>query len=150
MTFLDALVTVLTATIGTLGFSLLFSVPRRRLFYATFSGTVSIVGYLVAGMFSDSELVCNLIGMVAAATYVEIMARVTRCPVTLYLIPSTVPLIPGGGLYYTMFYIVEGNVGLAAAKGKTIVVYTPDRVGTVSCMVHGSATYTANRQVEWK
>lgn len=42
------------------------------------------------------------------------------------------------------------EIGYAAAKGKTIVVYTPNSVGTVSCMVHGSATYTANGQVEWK
>lgn len=42
------------------------------------------------------------------------------------------------------------EIGYAAAKGKTIIVYVPDRVKTVSCMVHGSATYTANKQVEWK
>ena len=61
MNFLDALVTVLTATIGTLGFSLLFSVPRRRLIYATLGGTVSITAYLLAGLFLESELLCNFI-----------------------------------------------------------------------------------------
>ena len=122
MTFSQALITVFTATVGTLGFSLLFSVPRKRLVYATLSGTTSIVAYLVAGMFFESELICNLIGMVAATTYVEIMARVTKCPVTLYLIPSTVPLIPGGGLYYTMYYIVDGNIPLATEKAKATLL----------------------------
>lgn len=118
----QAVVPIVTASVGTLGFSMLFSVPWRHLATATLGGTVAIVMYLSAGLFTDSVFLCNLIAMVFATAYVETMARVKKCPVTLYLIPSVVPLVPGGGLYYTMYYMVDGNWDEVLARGKATLL----------------------------
>ena len=116
--FEQAMIPVLTASIGTLGFSMLFSVPWRHLIYSVLGGTVAIVMYLIAGLFTDDVFLMNLIAMMFATAYVEIMARVRKCPVTLYLIPSVVPLVPGSGLYYTMYHMVDGDWNEVIARGK--------------------------------
>ena len=37
----------------------------------------------------------------------EILARLIKAPVLLLLVPMLIPEIPGGDLYYTMYYLVQ-------------------------------------------
>ena len=37
------------------------------------------------------------------------MARVNRAPVTGFLLVGLLPLVPGGGIYYTMEYGISGD-----------------------------------------
>ncbi|HAZ20187.1 MAG TPA: threonine/serine exporter [Clostridiales bacterium] len=127
---LQAMIPFLTATLGTLGFALLFSVPKRHLAFAVLGGSMAILAYLGATLIWTDLFLCNMMAMMVSATYAEIMARVTKCPVTLYLIPSIVPLVPGGGLYYTMFYLVDGNKEAAMIMGeKTLLTALGISVG---------------------
>ncbi len=41
--------------------------------------------------------------------YAETAARVRKCPVTGYLLVALFPLVPGGGIYYTMEYCIQGE-----------------------------------------
>ena len=40
------------------------------------------------------------------------MARLRRCPVTSYLLVALFPLVPGGGIYYTMEHAMSGETSL--------------------------------------
>ena len=55
-------------------------------------------------------------GMLICAVDVEAwsegMARVRKCPVTSYLLVALFPLVPGGGIYYTMEHAVNGETEL--------------------------------------
>ena len=44
-----------------------------------------------------------------ATVYSELFARVCKTPTTSFLVPSIIPLIPGGLLYYTMQAAVGGD-----------------------------------------
>ena len=37
------------------------------------------------------------------------MARIRKCPVTGYLLVAIFPLVPGGGIYYTMEHAINGE-----------------------------------------
>ena len=37
------------------------------------------------------------------------MSRVRKCPVTGYLLVAFFPLVPGGGIYYTMEHAISGE-----------------------------------------
>ena len=41
------------------------------------------------------------VASVVLTIYAEILARVVKCPATLFLVTAAVPLIPGGSLYNT-------------------------------------------------
>ncbi len=117
------LLMILTAGIGTIGFSLLFSVPPKRLFYAVLGGMLSCSCYLAAGQISPDDLgfspvlLASISGGVACTCYAEVMARINKTPTTVFLIPAMIPLVPGGALYYTMAYLVQHDNDMAVSKG---------------------------------
>ena len=59
----------------------------------------------------------NFFASVIAAIYSEAMARSRKYPVTSYLVISSIPLLPGAGIYYTMSFGLEGNMQAALQKG---------------------------------
>lgn len=113
----QVIVTLVTAALATLGFSILFYVHPRRLTLATFGGVLTTAVYLLAGHFIGGELFPNLLAALAGAGFSEISARLTRVPVPVYMVPSVIPLVPGGGLYETMINFVAGNYEAAATAG---------------------------------
>jgi uncharacterized membrane protein YjjB (DUF3815 family) len=45
------------------------------------------------------------------------MARIIKAPVTIFLICSIIPLVPGSGMYYTMLECVKGSINNALNQG---------------------------------
>lgn len=113
----ETIITLITAALGTLGFSILFYVHPRRLLFATMGGILTCGVYLLAGHFIPGELLPNLLGAMVGAGFSEIMSRLTKVPVPIYMVPCVIPLVPGSGLYESMFNFVSGNYTTAAAAG---------------------------------
>ena len=44
-----------------------------------------------------------------AAIYAEVLAYIYKTPTAVFFLISVIPLVPGRGLYYTMFYAVSTN-----------------------------------------
>ena len=118
----DAVVSLITGALGTLGFSILFYVHPRRLFLATLGGVLTTAIYLLAGHFLGGELLPNLLGALVGAGFSEICARLTKVPVPVYMVPCVIPLVPGSALYATMFNFVSGNYSSAASAALTTLV----------------------------
>lgn len=102
------LVELLTACLGSLGFSLLFHIRGPKLFW-TALGSMLTWGVYLLGCNLPSLLVRAICAAGFAALYSEICARLLKSPATIFLIPSAVPLIPGGSLYYTMSSALQGD-----------------------------------------
>ncbi len=113
----NMLIQLLTATLATLGFAVIFYVHPRRLLPATLGGLLTCGIYLLAGYFLAGELLPNFLAAAAGAIYAEICARVTHVPVPVYILPAVIPLVPGSGLYNTMFNLVTGSYSAAASAG---------------------------------
>lgn len=105
----EAIVQLLMGTLSTLGFSILFYVHPRRLPLATLGGLLSCAVYLAAGYFLPGELIPNLLAALAGAGYSDFTARHTKVPVSVYLVPCLIPLVPGSALYETMTHMVGGE-----------------------------------------
>ena len=77
------------------------------------------------------------------------MARKHHSPVTVYLVISYIPLVPGGGAYYTMEYLVGGETRLAMETGiHTLFVAGAIAMGIVlvSSMTRILAAYERRRR----
>ncbi len=98
----DAIIQVVAALFGTLGFGVVFNVRGKRLFFATLGGMLAWALYLLLFSLLKNELLCYFIVSLAAAFYSEIMARVLRTPAISFCIISLIPLVPGGSLYYAI------------------------------------------------
>lgn len=67
------------------------------------------------------------VASVAAATVLAIVSAVLsiqlKAPSTMFLLPGIFPLVPGAGIYYAAYYMIQGDLFLAAAKGvETLLV----------------------------
>ena len=110
-------VKLITATISTFGFSILFFIHPRRLPVATLGGVLTCGVYLLAAHLLGGELIPNMLAALVGAGFSEVMARVTKAPVPVYMMPCIITLVPGSKLYATMFGIVTGDYAVASAEG---------------------------------
>ncbi|WP_346878568.1 threonine/serine exporter family protein [Clostridium sp. UBA7791] len=101
---------VIYAFIVSLGFGVLFNVRDKNLFFAALGGAVGWFFYSLTMNLSGSSILAMLIASISISIYAEIFSRVLKNPVTLFLVCSLIPLVPGSGMYYTVFEAVEGNV----------------------------------------
>ena len=107
---------ILAATIGTVAFSVLYSVPRA---YYPHCGFIGGAGWLVYCLLIPHSSAPE--ATFFAALLVVFLSRLSavweRCPVTIFLISGIFPLVPGGGVYWTAYYIVTDQMKLAAQTG---------------------------------
>ena len=110
----------ITAGIGcflaALGFGILFHIRGKNLVYAGISGAIGgIVYYFVLKMGYD-EVLAVYFASLLFALYSEVMARICQTPVTTFIVPGLIPLVPGGGMYEMMAFAVEGHADLLLEK----------------------------------
>lgn len=114
----EAILQIICAGLGSLGFALCFHVRPRHLLLATVGGNLSWLWYLLVFHVSRSVFLSALVAALGICLWSEIMARVRKAPANVFLIPGIVPLLPGGALYYTMSGIVNGDTAQVMLKGK--------------------------------
>ena len=107
---------LVAAFVGTVGFSALFGAPRRFYLYCGLAGMAGWAVYLLVAM-SHSVVGAAFFAALAVAAISHIMAKICRCPVTVFLICGIIPLVPGGGIFWTAYYIVTEQLRMAAATG---------------------------------
>lgn len=107
----EALTIVISGLAGACGFALLFRVRKSRILWATLGGGLVCIVYVVCLKYFRHEFFQNLFPALLGAIYSEVMARITKSPNTTYLACSIIPLVPGGRLYYTMYYFIVGEMG---------------------------------------
>ncbi len=90
------------------GFCLLFNIRGKKLFSAPMGGVVAWEVYLLTG-WTGNEILQFFLAAMALAAYSEVLARVQKAPVTVYLLTALLPLVPGGGIYYTMERCLKGD-----------------------------------------
>ncbi len=103
--------------IGCAGFSILFNIHGLGLLICCLGGMLSWSVYCFTMRSGISELTAYFFATAFAAVYSEMMARIRKFPTIAYLVVSIFPMIPGAGVYYTMNYIVQGEMSLVAEQG---------------------------------
>ena len=106
---LKYVIQIIAAGFGALGYSILFNIRRDKLAFAAFGGSLAWLIYTLLLQVTDNIFICNMLTAASATLYSEILARIKKAPTTCFLIPAVMPLIPGGGLYYTMSAVINGN-----------------------------------------
>lgn len=100
----------LFAFFAALGFGILFNIKGTKLFYAGLGGGLSWFISLYCESLGLNTTSSFFISSIIFSIYSEIMARVLKTPVTSLIICSLIPLVPGGGMYYTMYEAINGNI----------------------------------------
>lgn len=122
---IEILIQIVSATVGTFGFCLIFHIDRRHILVPTIGGGLCWIIYLILtrvamlSLFPAAFLTSFFIGV-----YGEIMSHWRGVPTTVYFIPSCIPLIPGGNLYYMLMGLIDADYAVASKNAVQLVLYT--------------------------
>lgn len=102
-------------------FSVVFEIrDPKKLISASFCGFVTWFVYILFSFLGEeiwAMTIRCLFATVAVALLAEIFARIHKAPATLFLVIGILPLVPGGGIYYTMEALINGDMNLFMYKG---------------------------------
>lgn len=100
-----------------MAFAILFHAPRREWVPCGLTGMVGWVVYWLAVQGGISVLAASFCGTLGLALLSRVLAVVRRCPVTVFLTGGIFPLVPGAGIYYTVYAFITGDNAAAVFKG---------------------------------
>lgn len=97
-------------------FCFLFNIRGRTMFFSSLGG---LLGWLVFSLCAPlhNDIIQYFAATVLTAVYSESMARILKKPATEFQIVALLPLVPGGGIFYTMEYCVIGNNSMFISTG---------------------------------
>lgn len=108
---------IFVAFVASLGFGIIFNIRGKNLIFASLGGGLSWFFYLFLTQNQISNIFSLFISSIIFSIYSEICARYLKTPVTTLVICALIPLVPGAGMYYTMYETILGNVSTAASLG---------------------------------
>ncbi|WP_096441113.1 threonine/serine exporter family protein [Alteribacter populi] len=114
--------------LATIGFGVIFSVPKRALLLGGGIGVIAYSIFSIALFFEASPVFSTALASLVAAVISHLLARLVRIPVTTLAIPGIIPLVPGSRAYFTMLSFVEGEY----LKGLEYGVETMLRAGAIA------------------
>ncbi len=132
-------VQILAAAIGSLGFCLYAHVRAKHMIAASIGGALGWGVYLVLSQTELNLFMSTFAATAAVYIWCEIMARIMKAPVTLFLAPGIIPLLPGSNLYYTVLALLNQQHGEFQVQGQTTVIVT---IGIASGVVLSSIVVT--------
>lgn len=107
---------LIAAFFGTIAFSIIFHVPTK--FYP-YCGMIGAVGWAVYYLLRIpmGMVMATLCATIVIVIISRFFAVRKECPVTIFLISGIFSLVPGAGVYWTAYYLVVNETGMAADKG---------------------------------
>lgn len=140
--------------IATLCFGVIFNIKGKNLIFSALGGGLSWFFYLLTSSYLHmSNLTSFFIASLIASMYSEIMARILKTPVTTFVICAIIPLVPGGGMYNTMFQSIQGNLKESLTLGlQTLFIAGTVAVGVflVSSISKGFKFFKMNLKAKLK
>ncbi len=100
----DIVIQLISAFVGGLGFALIFNSGKKKLLPSTLGGILVWAVYLFFIFLNSGVFLAAIAASAFCQIYSEILARILKSPTTVFFIPAIVPLVPGGSLYYAMYY----------------------------------------------
>jgi len=102
--------------VPSLGFSILFHVPKRLIFPAMAVGFCSNAAYQAVIHTSDNKMMACFLGACVVGFFAYFMARGLHEASTVFILPGIMPLVPGSYMYYTMSFLIERSYSQAASS----------------------------------
>lgn len=103
------IVQVLGAFLGVISVTILYGIEKKYMPVCGFIGAVGWLIYLLWGTISTSASIRTYVAALVVSLMAHSCARIFKAPVTIYLIPGILPLVPGIGMYRTVYNLIRGE-----------------------------------------
>ncbi len=109
---------VLWAAISSLGFGMMYGLRSKKLIYVALGSALSWFVYLLTMNLGLMEVLAYAVAAGVGTVYSEIMARVIKTPVTAFVIPVNVALVPGASMFYSLLALMQKDTARFIDRGK--------------------------------
>ncbi len=100
----------LGAFLAVVGFCFILEVPKRHILSTSLVGAIGWLVYLL--VVDEVDVVwATFIASLVIDICAQILARIMKTPVTIFLIGGILPLVPGSHIYRTISIIISGEQG---------------------------------------
>lgn len=103
--------------LATMGYAVFFQLPKKLLIYAGLTGALGWIVNVVLMDTGSGIAFSNLMAAITVGVLSEVFSRISKNPVTMFVIPGILPITPGYTLYMTMYYFTQNNIEKGVAKG---------------------------------
>ena len=107
-------VVAMTATVAV---AILFATPKQELLFCGLGGAISWSVYYVIDEKSGNTVAACLAATLVLTIFSRTLAVLRRNPATIYLLSGIFTLVPGAGVYYTVYSLISGDQAGFASKG---------------------------------
>ena len=107
------ILSVLSAFISTIGFSIVFHVQRKHLLFCGTIGAIGWLIYLVINAHYNEPVSASFVAALVVTNLSYLLAKKRRTPITVFLVTGIIPLVPGLGLYRMMSAILNEDYSSA-------------------------------------
>ncbi|CEI73415.1 MULTISPECIES: threonine/serine exporter family protein [Romboutsia] len=100
-----------------IGFGIIFNIKGKRLIVAGIGGGIAWFSYKFSLHCIGSDVISYFISAICFSIYCEICARIYKTPATTLSVCCLIPLVPGYGVYNTMYQFIVGDYMKAIEYG---------------------------------
>ena len=133
------MINLLYASIGSLGFGMIFKANKNKYTYIAFGGLLNYLAYYLSYKHTNNIFISAAVCAVVTRIYANIMAIILKCPTTIFTLTGLIPIVPGGSLFYMMQNLVLKNTSEALNQG---IITSEVILGIVSGMLFASSLIT--------
>lgn len=103
--------------LGTMGYAVLFNVPRRFYLSCGLTGMAGWIVYHILVSQTLSAAFASFLGTMFVVFLSRVLSIRKKCPITVFLVAGILPLVPGAGIYHTVYYLVTDQLAKASLRG---------------------------------
>ena len=113
------IIEVIASAVGTIGFSVLFGIPRKLYLNCALIGAVGWLMYKGMLLLGVGVTLAVFLAAVVIVLSSRFTAVYRQCPSTVFLIAGIFPLVPGAQIYWAAYYLVTNQFDAALSSGFT-------------------------------
>lgn len=102
--------TMVFSFLATISYSIPLNTPKKGLLPGAFAGSIGYILYISINLFGGGYMFSSFISAFIIGSLGEAFSRIFKMPATIFVLPGLIPLVPGGGMYYTMSYLIQDNM----------------------------------------
>ncbi|OON99480.1 MAG: hypothetical protein ATN35_12350 [Epulopiscium sp. Nele67-Bin004] len=88
-------------------FCVIFNVPKKYILNGATIGAVGWTVYVIMARYmSFGDVFASFVASLIISVWSYILSKRKFAPITLFLIPGIIPLVPGVGMYRTAYYMI--------------------------------------------
>ena len=118
------ILSILFAGVVAGAFGIFFNVRGKNLIFTIVNGTIGFGIFTLAIYLGGATYIAMFFSSVAMATYAEVAARIRKMPTSLFLVAALIPIVPGGGIFQFVLYLLQGAREYATTTGIVTLMET--------------------------